>query len=125
MSFVFRKCVAAAPGYERLRLKALDARKRYRFRNRDQQLRVGQFGGLVKHVAPVSLNPNGLILRAADRMVTLPDGSQELTASGAAFMSGVTLLPLFRGSGYDAKQRTLLDFGSELYILEEVSYDEA
>lgn len=122
---VFRKCVAAAPGYERLRLKALDARKRYRFRNRDQQLRVGQFGGLVKHVAPVSLNPNGLILRAADRMVTLPDGSQELTASGAAFMSGVTLLPLFRGSGYDAKQRTLLDFGSELYILEEVSHDEA
>ena len=121
---VFRKCVAAAPGYERLRLKALDARKRYRFRNRDQQLRVGQFGGLVKHVAPVSLNPNGLILRAADRMVTLPDGSQELTASGAAFMSGVTLLPLFRGGGYDAKQRTLLDFGSELYIMEEVSHDE-
>ena len=122
---VFRKCMAAAPGYERLRLKALAPKKRYSFRNRDQQLRVGQFGSLVKHVAPVNLNPNGLILRAADRMVTLPDGSQELTASGAAFMGGVTLLPLFRGSGYDAKQRTLLDFGSELYILEEVSHDEA
>ena len=122
---VFRRCVAAAPGYERLRLKALDPGKRYHFHNRDQQLRVGQFGSLVKHVAPVNLNPNGLILRAADRMVTLPDGSQELTASGGTLMSGVPLLPLFRGSGYDAKQRTLLDFGSELYIMEEVSHDEA
>ena len=122
---VFRKCVAAAPGYERLRLKALDKTKRYRFRSRDQVLRVGQFGSLVKHVAPVNLNPNGMILRAADRLVTLPDGSQDLTATGAALMSGVTLLPLFRGTGYDKNQRTLLDYGSELYIVEEVSHDEA
>ena len=121
---VFRKCIAAAPGYERLRLKALDKSKRYHFRSRDQQLRVGQFGSLVKHVAPVSLNPNGMILRTADRLVTLPDGSQDLIATGAALMSGVTLLPQFRGTGYDKNQRTLLDYGSELYIVEEVSNDE-
>ena len=118
---VFRKCMQAAPGYEQLRVKNLQPGKRYRMQNRPQELRIGQFGSLVKHVAPVNLDPNGLILRAADRHLTLPDSTQEVTASGAAFMSGVMLLPLFRGSGYEAKQRTLLDFGSELYLFEEVS----
>ena len=121
---VFRKFREAAPAYERLRLKALEPGKRYHFRNRSQELRIGQFGSLVKHVAPVNLNPNGVVLRTADRHMTMPDGIQELTASGAALMNGVTLLPLFRGSGYHEKQRTLLDFGSEVYIVEEVSHDE-
>lgn len=120
---VFRKLYAAAPGYEQLRLKALDPSKRYHFRNRTQELRIGQFGSLVKHVVPVNLNPNGPILRTADRHMTMHDGVQELTASGAAMMNGVTLLPLFRGTGYHERQRTLLDFGSEVYIAEEVSND--
>ena len=121
---VFRKLRSAAPGYEQLRLKALDPAKRYHFRNRPQELRIGQFGSLVKHVVPVNLNPNGAILRTADRHMTMHDGVQELTASGTALMNGVTLLPLFRGTGYHEKQRTLLDFGSEVYIAQEVSYDE-
>ena len=120
---VFRKLRDAAPGYEQLRLKSLDPNKRYHFRNRPQELRIGQFGSLVKHVAPVNLNPNGVILRTADRHMTMHDGMQELTASGGALMRGVTLLPLFRGTGYHEKQRTLLDFGSEIYIAEEVSDD--
>ena len=120
---VFRKLYAAAPGYEQLRLKALDPSKRYHFRNRTQELRIGQFGSLVKHVVPVNLNPNGPILRTADRHMTMHDGVQELAASGAAMMNGVTLLPLFRGTGYHEHQRTLLDVGSEVYIVEEVSDD--
>ncbi len=119
LAAVFRKLVPAAPGYETLRLKGLQPARKYRFTTRAQKLRIGQFGSLVKHVAPVNLNPNGFILRTADRLVTLPDGAQELTASGAALMAGVRLLPLFRGTGYDTNQRTLTDFGSELYIIEE------
>ena len=120
---VFRKLMHAAPPYEQLRLKGLEPGKRYRFRSRPQELRIGQFGSLVKHVLPVNLNPNGPILRTADRHMTMHDGVQELTASGAALMNGVTLLPLFRGSGYHEQQRTLLDFGSEVYIAEEISND--
>ena len=120
---VFRKLGNAAPGYEQLRLKNMEPGKRYHFRNRAQELRIGQFGGLVKHVAPVNLNPNGMILRTVDRHMTMHDGVQDLTASGAALMSGVTLLPLFRGTGYHEHQRTLLDFGSEVYIVQEVSDD--
>ena len=118
---VFRKLGNAAPGYEQLRWKHLDPKKRYHFRNRPQELRIGQFGGLVKHVAPVNLNPNGFVLRTADRHMTMHDGVQDLTASGAMLTSGITLLPQFRGTGYHERQRTLLDFGSEVYIAQEVS----
>ena len=120
LAATFRKLVLAAPGYERLRLRGLDREKRYRLSEVARQLRIGQFGNLVKHVAPVDLDPNGMVLRIADRHITMPDGALEVTASGAALMAGVRLLPLFRGTGYDEGQRTLGDFGSELYIIQEV-----
>ena len=116
---VFRKLLPAAPGYETLRLRALSGNQRYKLYTYEQKLRIGQFGSLLKHVAPVNLNPNGLVLRAADRIITIPDGNQAVQASGAAIMAGVRLLPLFRGTGYDENQRTLADFGSDLYIIEE------
>lgn len=34
-------------------------------------------------------------------------------------MAGLRFLPNFRGTGYSVNQRTLTDFGSELYIIEE------
>ena len=120
LAAVFRGLVHAAPGYEVLRLKGLDKEAEYNFSTFAQKLRVGQFGNLVKHVVPVNLNPNGVILRTADRHVSLPDGAQELRAGGGALMAGVRLLPLFRGTGYDAKQRTLNDFGSELFVIEKI-----
>ena len=118
---VFHGLVPAAPGYERLRLTGLEKGKRYRVTSLAQILRVGQFGGLLKHVAPVNLDPNGLILNMADRLVTLPDGAEDLTASGAALMSGIMLMPQFRGTGYDQQQRNRGDFRSDVYIIEEVT----
>lgn len=109
----------AVPGYEWLRLKGLRAEKAYRFRSRDQQLRIGQFGELVKHVSPVDVKPDGVLLRTADKHFTMPDGVREGWASGAALMAGVPMLPTFRGTGYDQRQRTQLDYGSSLYIIEE------
>ena len=120
---VFHGCRPAVPGWEYLRLKGLDKGKTYRLSSRPQGLRVGQFGSLVKHVSPVELNPNGIILRTADRHYILPDGVQTATATGGALMAGIPLLPAFRGTGYDAAQRTQLDFGSDLYIVEEVVTD--
>ncbi len=116
---VFRTLTGPAPAYETLRLRGLKRDRRYCYFNRLQRLRVGQFGSLVKHVVPVDLNPNGIILRTADRHITMPDGSQQGKASGAALQSGLPLLPGFRGTGYDTNQRTLTDYGSELYIIEE------
>ena len=99
--------------------------KTYHLRTRAQKIRVGQFAHLMKHVVPVSLNPDGAVLRTADKIYALEDGAEGYHVSGAALMSGIMLQPLFRGTGYHERQRTLLDFGSEIYIAQEVSDEQA
>ena len=116
---VFHKLVNAAPGYEQLRLTGLDAGKIYHLRTRAQKIRVGQFAHLLKHVAPVNINTDGAVLRTADKHYGLEDGVEGYHVSGAALLSGILLQPLFRGTGYDTRQRTQSDYGSNLYIIEE------
>ena len=116
---VFHGLVKAAPGYEQLRLKGMDPDKRYHLRTRAQKIRIGQFAHLLKHVVPVKVNPEGALLSAADKHFGLDDGVEGYHVTGAALNSGITLLPLFRGTGYDKNQRTQGDYGSNLYIAEE------
>ena len=117
---VFHGLVHAAPGYERLVVPGLEQDARYRVASLEQIIRIGQFGNLLKHVAPVNIDPNGQLLRLADRRFTLPAGTEELTASGAALGSGILLRPRFRGTGYDQNQRTQGDFGSDIYVIEKI-----
>ena len=116
---VFHNLVAPSPAYEQLRVKGLDKSKRYHLRTRAQKIRIGQFAHLLKHVAPVSIDPNGAILRTADKHYGLDDGVEGYRVSGAALTAGIMLQPLFRGTGYDKNQRTQSDFGSNLYLIEE------
>jgi len=118
---VFHGLVHAAPGYEQLRVPGLEKESRYRVRSLEQSIRIGQFGSLLKHVAPVNIDPNGQLLRIADRHFTLPGGSEEWTVSGSALESGILLRPQFRGTGYDQNQRTQGDFGSDIYIIEKIT----
>ena len=116
---VFHGQMQAAPGYEQLRLKGMEPGKRYHLRTRAQKIRIGQFAHLLKHVAPVDVNPEGGVIAAADKRIGLEDGVEGYHATGAALNSGIMLLPLFRGTGYDKNQRTQGDYGSNLYIIEE------
>ena len=116
---VFHTLVHAAPGYEKLRIPGLKKEKIYRVVSLEQAIRVGQFGSLLKHVVPVNINPNGMLLRIADSHYTLKNAVENITASGAALQAGMMLKPLFRGTGYDENQRTLADFSSDIYIIEE------
>jgi len=117
---VFHELVHAGPGYEQLKVLGLDAEKTYHVRSFEQKIRVGQFGNLLKHVIPFSVSPNGVLVHTADAHYAMPDGGEDLTASGAALRSGIMLAPLFRGTGYSQKQRNQGDFGSNVYIIEEV-----
>ena len=117
---IFHGLVHAAPGYEQLRLRGLDRDKVYHLTSLSQAIRVGQFGSLLKHVVPVEVDPNGLLLNIADRNVTLKNAVEDMTLSGSALMSGVLLAPLFRGTGYSEQQRTCGDFASDVYVVEEV-----
>ena len=116
---VFHGLVHAAPGYEQLKVPGLKKDAVYTVTSLAQAIRVGQFGSLLKHVAPVNIDPNGQLLRIADRHFTLQNGVDNLTVSGAALGSGILLKPLFRGTGYDQNQRTQGDFGSDVYVIEE------
>ncbi len=116
---LFHKLVHAAPGYQQLWVRGLDKDNTYHLVSRPQALRVGQFGDLVKHISPISLNPNGTVLRTADHHYALPDGQLELTASGAAFMSGIMLNGRFCGTGYHSNMRQQGDFGSNVFFLKE------
>ncbi len=116
---VFHGLVSAAPGYEQLRIFGLDANKVYRVQSQARNIRVGQFGNLLKHVAPIDIDPNGALLRLADRHISLPDGMEDYTVSGAALESGIPLMPRFRGTGYDTRQHTHADFGSDVYVIQE------
>ena len=116
---VFHELVAPAPGYEQLRIRGLDKSRRYHLQTRAQKIRIGQFAHLIKHVSPVGLDPNGAVLRTADKVYGLEDGVEGYHVSGGALTSGIMLKPLFRGTGYDTNQRTQGDFGSNLYLIEE------
>ena len=118
---LFHRLVHAAPGYEQLRLKGLDPKKCYLLESREQSVRVGQFGSLLKHVVPVSVDPNGMVLRTADRHYALPEGQESFRASGSALRSGVMLSPRFTGTGYDKNSRVQGDFGSNVYVIREVT----
>ena len=117
---VFHTLVNAAPPYEQLRVSGLEKDRMYHLRSLEQKLRVGQFGNLLKHVLPFSVSPNGMLLHTADAHYAMPDGGEDLTASGAALASGVMLSPLFRGTGYSKNQRNYGDYGSNVYIIEPV-----
>ena len=108
----------AAPGYQWLQLKDLNPKVCYHITSREQGLRVGPFGALVAHIAPVRLSPHGAVLRFADHHFTLPDGKEDISCSGAALMAGISLAPRFMGTGYDKNARTQGDFGSNVYIIE-------
>ena len=121
---LFHRLIHAAPGYERLYARHLNPDSTYQVISRPQTLRVGPFGSLLSHVSPVSINPNGMVLRTADRHYTMTDGAQKINSSGAALMSGWMLPPHFTGTGYDQNGRMQSDFGSNLFEIREVISNE-
>ena len=121
---LFHRLITAAPGYQQLRLRGLEKGKTYCVKSRPQSLRIGPFGALLKHIAPVNLDPNGVIIRTADRRITIPDGGEDFTASGGALLSGVMLHPRFAGTGYNPSTRCQGDFSSAVYLIEEVASHE-
>lgn len=117
---IFHTLVHAAQGYERLRVSGLDRKKKYCVKSRPQILRVSQFAGMIKYIAPIDPNPNGAIVRTADKFYKMEDAVYEAECSGAALEAGVPLNLKFAGTGYDANMRNQGDFGSNIYLIKEI-----
>lgn len=113
----FQKLCTASEGYDMLSVHGLEPSARYHLVCKRQSLFIKRLGGLVKHVMPLELDPDGFVLRTANKFFTMPDGAEDFVASGAALMSGVGLNNQFLGTGYNERLHMLGDFGSALYTI--------
>jgi alpha-galactosidase len=116
VTLLYQTVPEACESFDRLSVPVPEASAVYRITTRLQRIFVSRFGGLVKHLLPVSLNPHGLILGVADRLYCINDCVETYTASGSVLQGGILLGNQFMGSYYNENTRLLGDFGSHLYV---------
>jgi len=116
----FQTQATASEGFDRLRIPGLDPALKYRVTTRGQRLFMKRFGGLVKHILPVSLDPDGFILRLLNRHYSISDNVESYTAYGKTLADGLMLNNQFMGTHYNENTRLLGDFGSNLYLVQRV-----
>ena len=115
MCGLFHKLVPAGPENEWIYAEVPHTDKLYSVESRPQLLRVRQFGGLMKHLLPVELDPDGLILRTADNRYKMYDGKTTAVCSGKALRAGIPVAKRFSGTGYEKDLRVQGDFGSNIF----------
>jgi alpha-galactosidase len=120
----FQTLAQAAEGNEILPLAGLDETKRYRMQTKGQRVFIRRFGGLVNHLLPFTINPNGALFRWVDRVYAMQDCVETYTAIGKTLHQGVHLNQQFVATGYNEQIRMMGDFGSNLYAIDEFSSSE-
>ncbi|MCL2600509.1 MAG: alpha-galactosidase [Treponema sp.] len=114
----FQTLADAGEGPDILRIPGLEHDRVYRVATRAQRLYIKRFGGLVKHILPVALNPGGFILRTANRLHALTDCVETYECRGGTLAAGIMLNSQFMGSHYNSRTRLLGDYGSNLYTVD-------
>lgn len=109
-----------SPARDTLRILSANPGIQYEMKSVRQSLRIGRFGSLIKHVSPVNLNSDGMIMRFIDRHFAMTDGQESYTCSGEALLHGIPLAMQYSGTGYDPSLRVLGDWGSSLYIIKQM-----
>ncbi|MCL2052067.1 MAG: alpha-galactosidase [Lachnospiraceae bacterium] len=112
----FQTQAKASEGFDRLKLLGVTASEKYLLTTRPQSLFIKRFGGLVKHILPITLNPDGFILRLVNKFYSLNDCAEEYEAYGEVLAEGILLNNQFGGTHYNKNTRLLGDFGSNLYL---------
>jgi alpha-galactosidase len=113
----FQTLATAAESGDRLTVTGL-TEGMFNVRTRPQRLYLKRFGGLINHILPVKLNPDGLVLHTANKIHSLENCIEAYMCSDKALRAGIPLHNQFSGTGYNEKIRMLGDFGSDLYITE-------
>lgn len=107
----------ASEGYDRLQPVGLDEQYTYEVETKSQKLYIKQFGELIKHILPIELNPEGVIIRTVNKFRALDDCVEKYKGTGATLMKGILLQNQFMGSYYNHNTRLLSDYGSNLYVI--------
>jgi len=113
---LFQITATVSESIDIIKFVGLEPEKTYKISTRPQRLFIKRFGGLVKHILPVNLNPSGIILNIANRLHALTDCIETYEASGKTLTEGIHLNNQFMGSHYNTNTRLLGDYGSNLYV---------
>ena len=119
LATIFNRVYHAVPPRDRLRILCAREDVTYDVQSVEQKLRIGSFGGLIKHVSPVRIRPDGALLRYVDRHFAMTDGAEHYECSGRLLQSGIQLAMQYSGTGYDPSLRILGDWGSSMYLIRE------
>ena len=114
---LFQTQSTASEGYDFLPLTGFDPAAEYTVQTRPQSIFIRRFGGLVKHIFPFALNPDGFILRTVGKFYRLPDCVESYECRGDMLNAGLRLANQFIGCYYNPNIRLLGDFGSNLYVI--------
>jgi alpha-galactosidase len=117
MAGFFQLQAGAGEEVDTLRISGLKSDVPYQVKTRSQSLYIKRFGGLVKHLLPITLNPDGLILRTVNRFYSLTDCVEAYECFGKTLAAGILLNNQFTGRPYNNKTRLLGDYGSSLYTV--------
>ena len=118
VSGFFQTLTCASEGYDALRVIGLKEGT-FAIKTKAQYLYIKRFGELVKHILPVELDPNGVVLRTVNKYKKLDDCVEEYQASHEMLEHGIHLNNQFMGTHYNEQTRLLSDFGSNLYTIVE------
>ena len=117
---IYNLSYSASPERDILKILPAEPRRRYRMRSVKQYLKISRFGGLINHISPIRLRADGFILRTVNKYFSLVDGCEDYEVSGEALRSGIPLAMQYSASGYNPSVRLTGDFGSTLYLIEEI-----
>jgi alpha-galactosidase len=117
VSGFFQTQAGAGGEPDMIRIPGLESEAVYNVATRPQRLFIKRFGGLVKHLLPVTLNPDGFILKTVNRIYALIDCVENYACKGSVLAAGILLNNQFMGSPYNDRTRLLGDYGSSLYTI--------
>lgn len=93
----------------------------YRVKNREESLPILSFGYLVNYLSPIHLNEEGFALLALSKNKSLSSEKVDKVASGKTLEDkAFPLSERWKGTGLDGDTRVLFDFGTRLYVIEEI-----
>lgn len=104
----------------RIRAKALDPNKIYRFTNREMKHNIKSFGDLVNTQAPIHIKQDSLLHNVVAKFVKLDGETENYLLRGDMLMhGGVHLRQPYGGTGFNDQVRYFPDYGARLYFVEE------
>lgn len=104
---------------QRFFAKGLIPEQKYRFYNIPERVNVKQFGSLINTVAPIHVKQDSLVHNVIAKAVKMNGETDDYTATGEILMkTGVSLNPMFSGTGFNDSVRVFPDFSSRMYFIE-------